>query len=69
MLQAVEQFSGFVRLTAQKKWSIHMYGHGKRAHVILLHVVEQLQVFRTFHIQKTGAAPDHEHLADFFFER
>ena len=34
----------------------------------VLHRVEQLQVLGIFHIEKTGSAPDHEDLADFFFD-
>src|ERR1700749_3049855 len=36
--------------------------------MVFLHVVNPLQIFGTLHIQKTGAAPDHEDLSDFFFE-
>jgi hypothetical protein len=36
--------------------------------VIFLQSIAQLQVLGIFHVEKTGAAPDHEDLADFFFE-
>jgi hypothetical protein len=36
--------------------------------VIFLHVLKPLQVFGTLHVEETGAAPDHEDLADFFFD-
>ena len=37
--------------------------------MILLHGIAQLKIFGILHVQKTGPAPDHEELADFFFKR
>jgi len=37
--------------------------------VIFLHGVAPLQVLGIFFIEEAGAAPDHEHLADLFFQR
>ncbi len=68
-LQAVEKLGSLVRFAAQQIWSVHMHRHGERAHVILLHGFAQLQVLRIFHVEKAGAAPDHEHLADLLFRR
>ena len=68
-LQSVQQFRRFVRPRAQKKWTIHRHAHGKRAHVILPHVIAELQVLRALHIQKLRPAPDHEHLPDLLLQR
>jgi len=46
-----------------------VHGHSESAHVIFLHGLAQLQVLGALDIQKAGAAPDHEQLADFFLER
>ena len=69
LLQPVQQFGRLVRLAAQQERAIHVHRHGKRTHVILLHVLAQLQVLRTLHVEKAGAAPDHEDLANFLFDR
>ena len=67
-LQAVEQLGGFVRPAAHQDWAIHMDGHGERADVILLEGLAQLEVFGAVDIEKAGATPDHEELADFFLD-
>ena len=68
LLQTVEQFRNLVRLGAQQERAIDVNRHGERAHVIFLHGLEPLEILGALHVEKAGAAPDHEDLADFFFD-
>ncbi len=69
LLQPVEQFGSLIGLTAIEKWRLPRHRHGKRADVIFAHGVAQLQILGTVYIEKLRPHPDHEKLADLFFQR
>ena len=69
LLQTIEQVGGFEWLITIQKWRVVRNRHKKRADVIFAHEAAQLKIGGTLHIQELRAHPDHENLADFFFER
>jgi len=69
MLQAIEEFGGFVGLGAEQEWTVDVDAHSESADVVFDHLLAPLKVLGVLKVHETGAAPDHEELADFFFDR
>ena len=69
LLEAVQEFRRLVGLASQKQWPIDVNSHRERAHVVLLHGIQEVQILGTLDVEKTGAAPDHEELSDLLLNR
>ena len=67
LLQAIEQLGSFVGLIPIEKRRIPAHGHGESAEMVFAYVVAKLQVLRCVQVEKPGAHPDQEKLADLFF--